>query len=113
MRIRVLGFGSTVALSLPWLTGVALAAPGSMVVALTWPRYTAGTQTLTLTAIREQRVHDPAEKSPGRERVTTPATFTSGSLIREPAAASRGGLVRPSRRVDDLHVGEARSPLVR
>lgn len=97
MRIRVLGFGSTVALSLPWLTGVALAAPGSMVVALTWPRYTAGTQTLTLTAIREQRVHDPAEKSPGRERVTTPATFTSsGRPARRGSSVTPGAVTEPN-----------------
>jgi hypothetical protein len=56
-------------------------APGSMVVALTNPRYSAVNRTLTFTAIRESRAHDPVEKGDNWQRLTTPGTFADGSLF--------------------------------
>jgi len=56
-------------------------APGSMVVALTNPRYRASDRTLIFTATRERRQHDPVEKGANWRRLTTPPTFTGGSLF--------------------------------
>lgn len=63
-------------------------APGSMVVALTNPRYSAATRTLSFTAIREGRTHDPVEKSVTWERLTTPTSMTSVSLFIDLTQAS-------------------------
>jgi hypothetical protein len=56
-------------------------APGSMVVALTRPRYSATERTLTFSAFREKRIHDPANQGADWERLSLPSAFNSASLF--------------------------------
>jgi hypothetical protein len=56
-------------------------APGSMVVVLTNPSYTAASRTLAFTATRLPREHDPIEKSVTWQRLTTPSSMHSVSLF--------------------------------
>jgi hypothetical protein len=56
-------------------------APGSMVVALNRPRYSATERTLTFTAFREKRVDDPANRGASWERLSLPSDFNSASLF--------------------------------
>lgn len=55
--------------------------PTSLVVALTKPRYDSASDSLTFTAFRIRRLHDPAEKGANWKRQTTPAEFTAASLF--------------------------------
>ena len=59
-------------------------APGSFVVELTNPVYHATTRSLSFTAIREARAHDPVEKSATWTRLTTPSTMAGVSLFIDP-----------------------------
>ncbi len=56
-------------------------APRSMVVTLTSPRYDAAADSMSFTAIRDQRRHDPSEKGKNWIRATTPKSFGSASLF--------------------------------
>ena len=56
-------------------------APLTMVITLTNPSYRASARTLTFTATRIERDHDPIEKGANWERITTPAAMTSVSLF--------------------------------
>lgn len=56
-------------------------APGSMVIELTNAIYSRATRTLSFTAIREARKHDPVEKGANWQRRTTPLAMTSVSLF--------------------------------
>lgn len=55
--------------------------PASMIVELTDSSYNAATRTLSFTAIREPREHDPLEKSLNWQRLTTPSSMRSVSLF--------------------------------
>jgi len=63
-------------------------APLTMVVTLTDPSYRASNRTLTFTAIRIEREHDPVEKGANWERITTPASMNSVSLFIDLTQAS-------------------------
>jgi hypothetical protein len=56
-------------------------APLTMVITLTNPSYRANSRTLTFTATRIAREHDPVEKGANWERITTPASMTSVGLF--------------------------------
>lgn len=56
-------------------------APDSIVVALTRAAYDATSRSLTFTAVRDRREHDPAERGANWQRRTTPAGFTGASLF--------------------------------
>jgi hypothetical protein len=56
-------------------------APGSMVVALTNPTYSVATRSLSFTATREARKHDPIEKGANWQQLTTPSAMQSVSLF--------------------------------
>lgn len=56
-------------------------APGSFVISLTRPRYDARDRTLSFTAVRENRQHDPVDSGSGWRRTATPTTFTDASLF--------------------------------
>ena len=63
-------------------------APASMVIALTRPTYDAKARTLTFTATREARTHDPAEKGANWQRITTPTSMTDVSLFIDDATTT-------------------------
>lgn len=63
---------------------------GSIVVTLTNPQYDAANRTLTFTAVRDPRQHDPAEKGPNWERRTTPKTFGAPALFIDGAGGTGG-----------------------
>jgi hypothetical protein len=56
-------------------------APGSMVIEIDNPTYNAATRTITFVATRLAREHDPIEKGPQWQRLTTPLSMTSVSLF--------------------------------
>jgi hypothetical protein len=56
-------------------------APGSMVVELTNPTYNSARRTLSFTASREARTHDPVEKGANWQKLTTPTAMESVSLF--------------------------------
>ena len=56
-------------------------APASMVVELTSPSYHAKARTLSFTARRSAREHDPVEKGSNWEKVTTPPSMTDVSVF--------------------------------
>ena len=56
-------------------------APGSMVIEIDNPTYNAATRTITFIATRLAREHDPIEKGPQWQRLTTPLSMTSVSLF--------------------------------
>jgi hypothetical protein len=62
--------------------------PASMIVELTDSSYNATTRTLTFTAIREPREHDPMEKNLNWQRLTTPSSMRSVSLFIDLTPAS-------------------------
>ena len=64
---------------------------GSIVVTLTNPRYDPATRTLTFTAVRDPRQHDPAETGPNWERSTTPTSFAAPDLFIDSAMGGKGG----------------------
>lgn len=55
--------------------------PGSIVVTLTNPRYEARDRSLTFTAMRDRREHDPLEKGANWQRLATPSIFSGASLF--------------------------------
>jgi len=56
-------------------------APGSMVIEIDHPTYNAAARTITFTATRLSREHDPIEKGANWQRLTTPSSMTSVSLF--------------------------------
>jgi hypothetical protein len=63
-------------------------APSSMVVTLSNPRYRASDRTLSFEAIREKRAHDPVEKGPSWQRLTTPKSLSVVSLFIDDASSA-------------------------
>jgi uncharacterized membrane protein YgcG len=62
----------------------------SMVVTLTNPRYDRATRTMSFIAVRDPRQHDPAERGPNWQRLTTPRAFDAVSLFID-GAGGKGG----------------------
>jgi hypothetical protein len=52
-----------------------------MVIEIDHPTYNAAARTITFTATRLSREHDPIEKGANWQRLTTPSSMTSVSLF--------------------------------